>query len=43
MLLFVNHIAAKQIIASALNNVVGGPSKLYEGACGLIQGRLIRW
>src|ERR1700747_812766 len=38
MLLFVDHIAAKQIIAPALNSVVGGPSKLYEGSRGLIQG-----
>ena len=32
MLLFVDHIAAKQIIAPALNAYVGGPSKLYEGS-----------
>jgi AcrR family transcriptional regulator len=38
MLLFVDHIAAKQIIAPALNSVVGGPSKLYEGSRSLIQG-----
>jgi AcrR family transcriptional regulator len=38
MLLFVDHIAAKQIIAPALNTVVGGPSKLYEGSRGQIQG-----
>jgi AcrR family transcriptional regulator len=37
MQLFVDHIAAKQIIAPALNSVVGGPSKLYEGSRGLIQ------
>ena len=37
MLLFVDHIAAKQIIAPALNSVVGGASKLYEGSRGLIQ------
>jgi len=37
MLLFVDHIAAKQIIAPALNSVVGGPSKLIEGSRGLIQ------
>jgi AcrR family transcriptional regulator len=30
MLLFVDYIAAKKIIAPALNNVVGGPSKLFE-------------
>jgi AcrR family transcriptional regulator len=37
MLLFVEHIAQKQIIAPALNSVIGGPSKLYEGSRGLIQ------
>jgi AcrR family transcriptional regulator len=30
MLLFVDYIAAKQIIAPALNTLVGGPSKLFE-------------
>jgi AcrR family transcriptional regulator len=40
MLLFVDHIAAKQIIAPALNSVVGGPSKLYEGSRELIQGAI---
>jgi len=40
MLLFVDHIAAKQIIAPALNSIVGGPSKLYEGSHGLIQGAI---
>ena len=37
MLLFVDHIATKQIIAPALNAYVGGPSKLYEGSRGQIQ------
>lgn len=37
MLLFVDHIAAKQIIAPALNSVVGGPEKLYAGSRSLIQ------
>jgi len=37
MLLFVDHIAQKQIIAPALNSVVGGPTKMYEGSRGLIQ------
>lgn len=37
MLLFVDHIAAKQIIAPALNSMVGGASKLYEGSRGQIQ------
>ena len=32
MLLFVDHIATKQIIAPALNSLVGGPGKLYESA-----------
>jgi AcrR family transcriptional regulator len=36
MLLFVDHIAAKQIIAPALNSVAGGPAKLFEGSHGLI-------
>jgi AcrR family transcriptional regulator len=40
MLLFVDHIAAKQIIAPALNSVVGGPSKLFEGSRDLIQGAI---
>jgi AcrR family transcriptional regulator len=38
MLLFIDHIAAKQIIASALNTLAGGPAKLYEGSRGQIQG-----
>src|SRR5664279_2075304 len=40
MLLFVDHIAAKQIIAPALNSVVGGPTKLFEGSRGLIHGAI---
>jgi AcrR family transcriptional regulator len=40
MLLFVDHIAAKQLIAPALNAYVGGPSKLYEGSRGRIQGAI---
>jgi AcrR family transcriptional regulator len=40
MLLFVDHIAAKQIIAPALNSVVGGPAKLYEGSHGLVRGAI---
>jgi AcrR family transcriptional regulator len=40
MLLFVDHIAAKQIIAPTLNSVVGGSLKLYEGSRGLIQGAI---
>src|SRR5580658_9593117 len=30
MLLFVDYIAAKKIVAPALNTLVGGPSKLFE-------------
>jgi AcrR family transcriptional regulator len=37
MVLFVDYIAAKQIIAPALNSIVGGPSKLYEGSRGQVQ------
>lgn len=37
MLLFVDYIATKHIIAPALNAVVGGPSKLYEGSRAQIQ------
>jgi AcrR family transcriptional regulator len=37
MLLFVDYIATKQIIASALNAYVGGPSKLYEGSRAQVQ------
>ena len=40
MLSFVDHIAAKQIIAPALNTVGGGPSKLYESSRGQIQGAI---
>src|SRR5580698_7720690 len=32
MLLFVDYIAAKRIIAPALNTLVGGPSKLFEAS-----------
>ena len=40
MLLFVDHIAAKQIIAPALSTLVGGPSRLYEASRGHIQGAI---
>lgn len=40
MLLFVDHIAAKQIIAPALNSVDGGATRLYEGSHGLIWGTI---
>ena len=38
MLLFVDYIAAKHIIAPALNSVEGGASRLYEGSRGMIRG-----
>ena len=37
MLLFVDYIAAKQIIAPALNSLMGGPKRLYESSHGLIR------
>lgn len=40
MLLLVDYIAAKHIIAPALNAVAGGPSRLYEGSRSLVQGAL---
>jgi AcrR family transcriptional regulator len=40
MLLLVDYIAAKHIIAPALNSIVGGPSRLYEGSRSLIQGAI---
>lgn len=40
MLLFVDHIAAKHIIAPVLNTIVGGPSKLYEGSRAQIRGAM---
>lgn len=40
MLLFVDYIAAKQIIAPALNTMVGGSSKLYEASRGQVQGAI---
>ena len=40
MLLFVDYIATKQIIASVLNTFAGGPSKLYEGSRAHIQGAI---
>jgi len=42
MLLFVDYIAAKHIIAPALNAYVGGASKLYEGSRAQIQGAIDR-
>jgi AcrR family transcriptional regulator len=40
MLLFVDYIAAKQIIAPALNTLVGGPTKLYEGSRSQVRGAI---
>lgn len=40
MWLFVDYIAAKHIIAPALNAYVGGASKLYEGSRAQIQGAI---
>jgi AcrR family transcriptional regulator len=40
MLLLVDYIAAKHIIAPALNSIVGGPARLYEGSRSLIQGAI---
>jgi AcrR family transcriptional regulator len=40
MLLFVDYIATKQIIAPALNTLVGGSSRLYERTRAQIQGAI---
>ena len=40
LLLFVDQLAAKHIIAPALNTLVGGPSKLYEGSRPQIRGAI---
>lgn len=40
LLLFVDYIAAKHIIAPALNSVAGGPSRLYEDSRSLVQGAI---
>jgi AcrR family transcriptional regulator len=40
MLLFVDYIATKQIIAPALNTFVGGASKLYECSRAQVQGAI---
>jgi AcrR family transcriptional regulator len=40
MLLFVDYIAAKQIIAPALNTLVGGPSKVFESTGQQIKGAI---
>ena len=40
MLLFVDYIATKQIIAPILNTLVGGPSKMYEASRAQVQGAI---
>src|SRR5258707_14602452 len=40
MLVFVDYIATKQIIAPALNTFVGGTAKLYEGSRAQVQGAI---
>src|ERR1700736_3240181 len=40
MLLFVDYIATKQIIAPALNKIVGGPSKLFESTGTQVKGAI---
>jgi AcrR family transcriptional regulator len=40
LLLFVDYIAAKHIIAPSLNGVAGGPSRLYKGSRSLVQGAI---
>lgn len=40
MLIFVDHIEAKKIIAPALNSMVGGASRLYEGSHEEIQAAM---
>lgn len=40
MLLLVDYITAKHIIAPALNTIAGGPSRLHEGSRSLIQAAM---
>jgi AcrR family transcriptional regulator len=40
MLLFVDYIATKQIIAPALNTLLGGPSKVFEASGAQIKGAI---
>ncbi len=40
MMLFVDYIATKQIIASVLNSVVGGPSRLYDSSRDQVTGAI---
>ncbi len=40
MMLFIDYIAAKKIIASALNSVGGGPSRLYDSSRVQVRGAI---
>ena len=40
MRLFVDYIATKQIIAPALNNIVGGPSRIYADSGAVLTGAI---
>jgi hypothetical protein len=40
MLLFIDYIAGKQIIAPALNTLVGGSSKVFEASGAQIKGAI---
>jgi hypothetical protein len=40
MLLLVDYIAAKHIIAPALNTIAGGPSRLHEGSRTMIHAAI---
>src|ERR1700739_691534 len=42
MMLFIDYIATKELIAPALNNLVGGPSKLFESSGSHIKGAIDR-
>ena len=40
MMLFVDYIATKQIIAPALNSIVGGPARLYDSSRPQVAGAI---
>lgn len=40
LLLFVDYIATKKIIAPALETIVGGPSRIYESTTGVLTGAI---
>jgi len=40
LLLFIDYIATKKIIAPALETIVGGPSRLYESTTGILTGAI---